>query len=512
MNKVNKNSNQLQKLKEIMKTNLQEMVSDFNLFVDKTSEIKMDFSTISLKILEEKEFEFPGTFTIHTDFIREFMVKYFHKEKYEEFFRELRNFNLFNLETSLLNPHFTSFGSMIIGYLKGIAETEFSEPEKVKEQLPLKLDENLFEKYWDAILPWILKSPVKVKIYYLIYGVKLEGENCEFDLNRSLKLKIPSIKEKEKLVEEMNIKTFYFEGQFKAINRAKIIADCSAWIEGEVELNKKQLEETFTELDILHPTYVEEAFHLLGATDVFVGFFTLNNQFYSQKISIQPPLDQSKGVALASPIFQYPEWMQLSFFPPKITILLDQETRDFLSFYPVFRKNLPKDSIVKLSILRLRRALKSRLIMDIFLEIAIGIESLLVEGTGDLSLQFRINTSWLIGRNFEERELIENFCKNLYILRSKIVHEGGKTKDIEKITKKLGGNHETAELARKLYQLILLRSVIIKEKDIRFIGRKNLIKKIKIARLGGVLDIEEHEIYKRTYEEFIAKLKEKNLT
>ena len=69
--------------------------------------------------------------------------------------------------------------------------------------------------------------------------MKLEGENYDFDTNRNLKLRIPSIKEKEKLVAEMNIRVFHFEGQFKAINRAKIIDDCSAWIEGEVELSKK---------------------------------------------------------------------------------------------------------------------------------------------------------------------------------------------------------------------------------------------------------------------------------
>ncbi len=508
MSRASLDSNQLQNLKNNLRNNLKKMITDFNQYIKKSSTLQLDYSNISLKILDGNNTQFTILYTIHFEFIKEFMVEHFHDEKYEGFFVELKNYNLFDLETSLFNPHFTYFGSMLIGYLTKIAENESSELEEAKAQLPFKLDENLFEEYWDALLPWISSLPVKVKIYYLIYGVKLEGENYEFDKNRNLKLRIPSINEKEKLVEEMNIRVFYFEGQFKAMNRAKIIADCSAWVEGEVELSRKQLEETFTELDILHPSYIEEAFHLLGATDACVGFFTLNNQFYPQKISINPSLDQSKGVALASPIFQYPEWMQMSIFPPKITILLDQENRDFLSFYPSFRKNLPKDSIVKLSVLRLRRALESRLIMDIILEIAIGIESLLVEGSGDLSLQFRINTSWLIGRNFEERELIEEFCKNLYSLRSKIVHEGGKTKDIEKITSKFGGNQQVAELARKIYRLILLKSVIIKEKNIKFIGRKNLIEKIKIARLGGELGLDEYEIYKRTYDEFIEELKE----
>ncbi|MHA1222555.1 MAG: hypothetical protein ACTSP3_04705 [Candidatus Heimdallarchaeaceae archaeon] len=509
MKKENIDQSQLPRLKEILKENFKKMVSDFNNYVKTSSELKVDYSNIGLQIIGKNSTSFPRLYTIHFEFIKEFMLKLFHDKKYEVFFIELKKYKLFDIETNLLNPHLTYFGSMLMGYLGKITETEFFETDKIKKQLPFRFDEDLFEKYWDAYLPWISNLPVKVKIYYLIYGVKLEGDDYTFDKYRNLKLRIPSIKEKEKLVDEMDIRIFYFEGEFKAINRAKIIAECSAWVEGEVEFNTEQLEETFTVLDILHPSYIEEAFHLLGATDVYVDFFTLNNKFYPQKITIEPPLDQSKGIALASPIFQYPEWMQLSFFPPKITLILNQENRDFLSFYPVFRKNLPKDSIVKLSIFRLKRALKSRLIMDIILEVVIGIESLLVEGTGDLSLQFRINTSWLIGRNYEERKLIEDFCKNLYTLRSKIVHEGGKTKDIEKITSKFGGNHQTAELARKIYRLILLRMVVIEGKKIKFINRNDLIKIIKQARLGGNLDIKEHELFTRTYNDFIDELMKK---
>jgi hypothetical protein len=510
MIRENLDSSQLQNLKNHLKDNLKEMVSDFNQYLENSLELQLDYSNVCLKILGGNITQFTTLYTIHFEIIKKFMEEHFHSKKYEEFFVELKNCNLFDLETNLHNPHYTHLGSMLIGYFKKISKTEFSEPEKVKEQLSLKFDEDLFKKYWCALLPWISNLPVKVKIYYLIYGVKLEGDNYEFDIKRNLRFRIPSIKEKEKLVEEMDIKIFHFEGQFKATNIVEKIENCSAWVEGEVVLSRKQLEKRFTELDILHPSYIAQAFHLLGATDAYVDFFTLNNQFYPQKISIQPTLDQSKSVVLVNPIFQYPEWMQMSFFPPKITVFLNQENRDFLSFYSNFRKYLPKDSIVKLSVLRLRRALESRLIMDIILEIAIGIESLLVEGKGDLSLQFRLNTSWLLGRNYEDRESIENFCKNLYALRSKIVHEGGKTKDIEKITSKFGGNLRFAELARHLYRIILLKSVAIKEKNITFIGRKSLITKIKQARLGGKLDLAEHDIFKRSYEEFIDKLQNRN--
>ena len=304
----------------------------------------------------------------------------------------------------------------------------------------------------------------------------------------------------------MNLKYSYFEGEFKTISRAQVIAECIAWIESEIEITNEQLKERFMDLDIIHSSYIEEAYHLLGATDVFVGFLTVNNPFFPQKITIQPSYEGSKSLVLASPLFQYPEWMQSSFFPPKSLLTLEQEVKDFLSFYPEFRMNLPKDSIIRLSVLRHKRALKSRLIMDIILETAIGIESLLVEGKGDLSLQFRLNTSWLIGRNYKDREIIEKFCKELYSMRCKIVHEGGKEKDIEKIAQKFGGINETAKLARKLYRLILLKAVVIKGKKISFCGRNELLKRIRKARIGGELDIEESEIFMRTYDDFIEVL------
>ncbi|MBA7548854.1 hypothetical protein ES705_41322 [subsurface metagenome] len=324
--------------------------------------------------------------------------------------------------------------------------------------------------------------------------------------------KVPSKEEKIALVKEMNVVPYGFEGVSKAINRVQIVAECTAWIEGEIEFTNDQLKKPSMDLDMIHPSYIEEAFNLLGFSDVYVGFITINNPLYTRKITIQPPLEGSKASVLASPIFQYPEWMQLSFFPPKSTLALYQVSKDFLSFYPEFRKSLTKDSIIKLSIFRLRRALKSRLIMDIILETAIGIETLLVEGTGDLSLQFRLNTSWLLARDYQDREIIEKLSNSLYNMRSKIVHSGGKTKDIEKIANKFGGIHETAELARKMYRLILLKTVSIIGKKIEFIGRAEIIKRVEIARLGGELGIEENDIYKRTYEEFIAKLKEKNLS
>jgi len=510
MSLLDLNPDQLNQLKILINEKLRKLISDFNGFIENSSGIQLDYSNVKLRILEGNALEFPCSYTVHFESIKRFIEEYFPKDKYREFFEELRKYNFFDLESSLLNPHLTYFGSLFKGYVEKNFETTKSELQDMKKQLPFIFDEELFEEFWRALLPWISKRPIKVKLYYMIYGVNIEGVNCVIDSKRKLNLIIPSIKEKEELVSKLDIRYFYFEGQFKTINRAQIIARTCAWIEQEIELERKQVEDTFTSLNIIHPNHLAEALHLLGATDTYVGLFTLNNKFSPQKITIQPSDGQSKSLVIANPIPQYPEWMQLSFFPAKDKLILDQETRDFLSFYPNYRFTLPADSIIRLSVLRLTRAISSRLIMDVILEVVIGIESLLVEGKGDLSLQFRMNTSWLIGQNYDDRILLESFCKNLYNLRSKIVHGGGKTKDIEKVTAKFGGNYDTVQLARKLYRLVLLRSVTGDGKKIEFIGRKELLNKIKNARLGGDLNLKEYKLFTRNYDSFIVELREKS--
>ncbi|MHA1401342.1 MAG: hypothetical protein ACTSQE_13420 [Candidatus Heimdallarchaeaceae archaeon] len=504
---MNLSTNDLKNLKELMLNNLKVIISDFNEYLSRLMEIPKEISSIQIEFLEKSSFSFPYSFTVKFETIRNFFADIFPQQKYSYLFRELKRHELFDLEHNLLNPHLTPFGALVKVYIQKLIENDGNVD--IKELLPFKFSDELFEKCWNALIPWITDYPIKVKVCYLIYNVNIEGENFDFDKKRRLKFIVPTKEEKMALIEEINIVPFYFEGQIKAINRAKAIADCTAWIEGEIELTNEQLEKTLIDLDTIHPSYFEEAFYLLGCSNIFIGFLTVNNPYYPQKITIQPPIDSSKGVAISSVAFQYPQWMEHLFISPQTTMFITEETKDFLCFYPNFRMNLSEDSIIKLSIARLTRSMKSMLIMDIILEIVIGVESLLVEGGGNLSLQFRLNTNWLIGDNYKERKEIKNFCKYLYKIRSEIVHGGGKIKEIEKIVKKIGGIQKTAELAKKLYRLILLKTVEIKDQKIEFIGRNKLIDKIKEARLGGDLQIEEHEVYKRNYDDFIRELKKK---
>ena len=57
------------------------------------------------------------------------------------------------------------------------------------------------------------------------------------------------------------------------------------------------------------------------------------------------------------------------------------------------------------------------------------------------------------------------------------------------------------------YRLVLLRSVIGEGTKRKFIGRKELLEKIKEARLGGDLNLKEYKLFKRNYDNFISVLR-----
>jgi len=507
MVKTKLSSNILENLKKLILTNLKEIIVDLNEYLLKNDDLQFDFSNIRIRFLTESNLEFLFFYTIHYSVIINFFSEYFPKEKYAQFFRILKSYDLFNIEHDLLNPQFTHFGALVITYIKKLCE--FNEKGDFKSIFPLQFDHELFENNWKAFCLWVSDEPITVKICYPIYNIEIDSDSFIIDEKRNLRFCVPSNKEKEKLVKELNIVPSHFEGLNKAIQRAQAIFSCKAWIKGQVEFTRQEIEKAMIDKDIIHPTHFEEAFHLLGYIDVKVNFLVINNPFSTIKINIKPPFEQSKCFVASSPYFIYPKWMEGYFFSiNRDMLIIEQEVKDFLSFYPDYRKNLPDDSIIKLSIMRLTRALKSRMLMDVVLEVVIGIESLLVKGEGSLSLQFRLNTSWLLGLNYKERKKIENFCKYLYKIRNKVVHEGGKMNEIKKITEKIGGIQKVTELSIKLYRLVLLRTIEIKEQKIKFIGREELINRIQKAILGGHFQIEEHELYKRNYDEFIKNLKD----
>lgn len=260
---------------------------------------------------------------------------------------------------------------------------------------------------------------------------------------------------------------------------------------------------------MIYPAYLEEAFLLLGYSKVQVGCFIFNDPLHPFPMTIIPSLDGkcviSKGAR------QYPNWMNQSLFIPRgETVVLNENSQKFLLFYPEMRNTLARNSYIVLSLMRFVRAIKSRLFNDIILELVIGIESLLTEGASDASLQFRLNISWLIGINYEDRVLIEKFSKILYTMRSKIVHEGGKVKSVEKEYKKIGDKatlQTVTNFSINLYRMIFLRMIEAKQEKFEFIGRDYMISEIKKARLGGDMNINSIPLFDSSYSDFINHLR-----
>ncbi len=497
-------------LKELVSLNLKRMVSDLNEFISESAIQLFDNSNMSLKITDEKSQEFRHYYSFSTRYIRDFLNYLGQKEEYSDFFNELRKANLFDIEKNLLNPQLTVFGSFVRIFIQNL--TRIDNIDKYKDYMPFEYNSKLFEKCWFHFDVWISSKPIKLKYYYLLNNLKIVGKSFCFNKELGLEFRISTFKEKEELVEEMNLIPSSFTGISTSVQRMTSIAKCYCWIEGEIEILPEDLEGNFKFVDkgIIDPYYIEEALNILGFTNSLVGFLVVNNPLSPLKISMHPQFEQNKVYLSVSHFFQYPDWLDKSYSIISKTLKLNQEVKIFLTKYSLIRREHDRDSLLRLSITRLISAHRSRSIHEIFLDIVIGIESLIVEGEGSLSLQFRLNTSHLIGREYEDRTLIEKFCKVLYRIRSIIVHEGGKRSTIEKEAKNgVGGLQLTIDLARVLFRLVILRLISIEQNELVIHSRDELLNIVKPARLGKIIEKKESEIFAELYDNFIVLIKTK---
>ncbi|MFX0174364.1 MAG: hypothetical protein ACFE9L_21005 [Candidatus Hodarchaeota archaeon] len=498
-------ANWLIQAKELTETCLKEILNDFNKYYgEEVRAIRLHVSRISLKILGEDYLQFSDCKSLGADLIESFFIRDIKKEKYHKYYSQLKEFKLLDIENKQIQT--SLFGKLVIEYIRIL--TEYTENEDDEIIFPYQFDQDLFSKFWTGTLSWITQSHVTFNIYYPIFDVKLIGNPIVLHTKENFVLKIPTIQDREALANDLRIRPSAFEGRYKSTARLSWIAYCSGWIEGKIELSFEDLKKVPLKLELATPNFFEEAFLLLGLSNVQVRCLIFNDPFQPEDITIEP-ISDGKGILTRRIGFKhYPQWMEQYPSPlfNKEKLELNDEIRVFLSIYPELRKNLPQDSLIKLLLTRFVKAIRPRLFNDIILEITIGIESLLTDGEGGVSLQFRLNTSWLIGLNYKERVIIENFCKTLYRIRSKIVHSGGKTVEIDKLVKKTGSIQKTRNLAIDLYRLILLRTIRIDSGGISFIDLKSIVKSVKKAILGGGLDFDENPIFSSMYANFIDKL------
>jgi len=100
---------------------------------------------------------------------------------------------------------------------------------------------------------------------------------------------------------------------------------------------------------------------------------------------------------------------------------------------------------------RLSQAKRREQIEDKILDLAIALEMVLLENNKDqLSLTFRLRGSWLIGKNYEERKMVNSQLKEIYNFRSQVAHNGVLKGDERKIKKIRDDFPEYSNLAEKL--------------------------------------------------------------
>ncbi|KKN01913.1 hypothetical protein LCGC14_1122990 [marine sediment metagenome] len=191
--------------------------------------------------------------------------------------------------------------------------------------------------------------------------------------------------------------------------------------------------------------------------------------------------------------------------------------------YPI---NFFNNSFIIELLIRLRLREK---IEDAILDSCLILESLLISGKEELSYQFRLHSSLLISNNFKELKENLMFFKNLYKLRSTIIHGGNWKvefiKFINKFTKwdfsKSEWNYELIEFTRddligKIFRKILKIIIRINEIGLSYKDIKkpyNLIARLKFNPLNiKQEDLKEEKINPQDQTELdeVKKL-EKNL-
>lgn len=120
----------------------------------------------------------------------------------------------------------------------------------------------------------------------------------------------------------------------------------------------------------------------------------------------------------------------------KISKTYIDEVREIID---VFMRLKPEDKeFYRLIIRRLSQAKRRKSQPDKILDIAIALETLLLDDKDDkqqLGLTFRLRGAWYLAKNFEERKKYYDLLKYLYDLRSNVAHEG---KIKEKVHTKYG--------------------------------------------------------------------------
>lgn len=489
---------------------LSEIIKDFNQEKTKSNLLEFEQSRLIIEDFSQDSLSsyIASRLKIHP--IRRCVLGKLKENKYSYYNDLLTLKNIFTWEKHEKMPYNSLFEVIILNYFK--KATEQTKNNGPRGLFPLKFNETLFENCWKPVENWIKGESIEVILIYLIFNVELKVQDYEFDEQKKLKLILPSKKERLKLLEEIRSEKINFEGRIKVENRLQSFLYSGNWILGKLELKINQIEEKEMFFDYPHPIHIMEAFSLLGYTNAKVCFCTFTNPLYPYDISIKPIKGENYAKIYAYEnltLRRYPELMEANHQGvPKENVKLSNAEMEFLSSYPIFRRNLDKYEVTRIALSRFYRSINSVYFVDKILEVVIGMEILLITKQVTISKQFRDNISWLISSNHEERKKIELLAKDIYSLRCEIIHNGGRKGKIDKIAKTFGGVRNIQALAIDLFRLVIMSFFQIEKVGLTFKQKNEVLAEIEKYKSKENIKRERNALTSLMYEKFIRKLNE----
>lgn len=460
---------------------------------------------------------YPNTYVISSEVLRQVFQLKLKEKQWLDRFAVLEKIGIFKMnEFHLLNPTFSIFGFLISRCLQTLTET-------TKKELTfneISFNEELFSQTFNDILQFLIDDEIEIECYYIIWGLNIQGDDFLYDVSHDKWFIVPTNEKRAQLSKSLRLQYSDYWGQAYVHDRLSWTMSCNAWISGKVRLKKpsdkfpQSIEEhLLKEVDLFPPSYLQEALNLLGFETARVEFFSITNENVYGDYRLYP---MSKGVSWGHSSvgsLQYPEWMSRSSYTmfhskPPIFVSNDHAIR-FLQMYPAFRSQLKPNSHEVMIINRFSRIMHYTDWNDIIVEAIVIFESILTEDITELSYQLRIKMAQLLCQNLEERQFIHDLLKDLYRIRSIIVHKGGIGIEKDKTTKKLGGLSLAASMTKDLVRLTILRLLYLKANTLHFIPHKEIAKKLTKIMLGGNLMITNSTYYDLLAPEIIKTIQDK---
>jgi len=465
---------------------------------------------------ESKSFSFSteDIYSISHSEIKHFVNLYFNREENKSKINILEKIKAIGSTNYFLdNPHLSLFGFIVYRYLK--EEFKADESEDMLHLLDrIEFNENSFKKMYTSIINFIVKDSIELEYYYFIYGIRFEGENIQFnEENREIFINFTN-EIREEIIPKFRFKRDEFSGVYKMLEKMNWIMHCPAAIHGKIVLDKSQIKKKIeslndmkiTNINLIIPIYLEEAFFLLGYNKPLVQFVSVCSPNYYGYIGINPSPLGIFPERSSLPFFQYPDWMNReiydfrSSFSTKEEFKLSEDKTLFLKLYPEFRSRLKENSIDRLILNRVYRLKELYDPKDIILESCIIFETLTTTETKEIGFQLRIKLAWLLAQSLEDKKLIQKITRILYDIRSDIVHNGGINS--EKKAKKLGGLKQAATISKKMVRMLILRILDVKKNRIIMMSRGEISDKIDNSIVGHHEHLHESIYFKEKSTEF----------